>query len=93
MLSVATALTDIPCFVPKHHASTSVFFQHYENHDWDISKTVYTVLCPNSACFYPQDDELSRKLTELDAQPKEHTKWKLLCYCPWMLLHRINPFA
>lgn len=73
MLSVVTAIIVIQYFVPKRNASTSVFLQHYGNHDWDISKTVYTVLGPSSAFFFLQDDELGRKLTELDLQPKEHT--------------------
>lgn len=46
----------------------------------------YTVWGPSSACFQPQDVDLSRKFTELDVQPKEQITWMLLaiahgCYC------------
>lgn len=44
MLSVVTVLIVIPCCVPKHQLSTSIFLQHSGSHDWDISKTVHTFL-------------------------------------------------
>lgn len=48
----------------------SFFPQCYGNNDRDIIKIVPTFLGPNFTVTFPQDDELSRELLELDLETK-----------------------